>query len=121
MKNSILLFLIFLFVTSCNKTDKLSELENRITNIENKILVDNLDSVNSEFIKPFKVYEKIVLSELSNSPNQIISDYEFLIKEYPNSFWKHEAKKELKTLRNGKNTGQKKMDGNYLKNRRNLN
>ena len=104
MKNCILLFLILLIVTSCNKAEKLNEIENRITNIENqnKILVDSLNSLNSEFIKPFKVYEKIVLSELKNSPNQIISDYEFLIKDFPNSFWKHEAKKRIKNIEDRK-------------------
>ena len=57
-----------------------------------------MNSVNAEFIKPFKIYEKIVLSELENSPNQIISDYEFLIKNYPNSFWRHEAKKRIENV-----------------------
>jgi hypothetical protein len=104
MKNCILLFLILLIVTSCNKAENLNEIENRITNIENqnKILVDSLNSLNSEFIKPFKVYEKIVLSELKNSPNQIISDYEFLIKDFPNSFWKHEAKKRIENIEDRK-------------------
>lgn len=100
MKNIFLSFLVLLIVTSCTNTNKLDELENRIAKIErhNKILVDSLNSVNTEFIKPFKIYEKIVLSELENSPNQIISDYEFLIKYYPNSFWKHEAKKRIENI-----------------------
>ncbi|RPD99140.1 hypothetical protein EGM88_03885 [Aureibaculum marinum] len=101
MKNIILFFPILLIITSCTKTEKLNKLENRITKIENqnKILVDSLNYVNAEFIKPFKIYEKIVLSELENSPNKIISDYEFLIKNYPNSFWKHEAKKRIENIK----------------------
>jgi predicted methyltransferase len=100
MKNMILSFLFLLIVSSCTNTEKLTELENRIAKIENqnKVLVDSLNSVNAEFIKPFKIYEKIVLSELENSPNQIISDYEFLIKDYPNSFWRHEAKKRIENV-----------------------
>jgi len=79
----------------------MTNLENRISNIENqnKILTDSLNSVNTDFLKPFKIYEKIVLSELRNSPDKIISDYEILIKNYPNSFWKHEAKKRIENVK----------------------
>ena len=100
MKNIFVIIISILLFTSCNDSEKLKDLENRISNIENqnKILMDSLNSVNIEFIKPFKIYEKIVLSELKTSPNQIISDYEFLIKNYPNSFWKHEAKKRIENI-----------------------
>ncbi|MFD0990884.1 hypothetical protein ACFQ1R_12315 [Mariniflexile jejuense] len=100
MKNIFVIIISILLFTSCNDSEKLKDLENRISNIENqnKILLDSLNSVNIEFIKPFKIYEKIILSELKNSPNQIISDYEFLIKDYPNSFWKHEAKKRIENI-----------------------
>jgi len=100
MKNIFVIIITFSLITSCNNNEKLEGLEKRISNIENenKILNDSLESVMIEFIKPFKIYEKIVLSELKNSPSQIISDYEFLIKDYPNSFWKHEAKKRIENI-----------------------
>lgn len=100
MKNIFVIILTFILFTSCNDNEKLKDLENRISNIENqnKILSDSLESVNIKLIRPFKVYEKIVLSELKNSPSQIISDYKFLIKDYPNSFWKHEAKKRIENI-----------------------
>ncbi len=100
MKNIFVIIISILLFTSCNDSEKLKDLENRISNIENqnKILLDSLNSVNIEFIKPFKIYEKIILSELKKSPNQIISDYEFLINDYPNSFWKHEAKKRIENI-----------------------
>ena len=110
MKNIILLSSILLIVTSCVKTEKLNELENRIIKIENlnKRLLDSLNSINAKFIKPFKIYEKTVLSELENSPNQIISDYEYLIKDYPNSFWRHEAKKRIENIEKRKKYWTKK-------------
>ena len=100
MKNIFVLIISILLFTSCNDSEKLKNLENRIYNVENqnKILLDSLNSVNIDFIKPFKIYEKIILSELKKSPNQIISDYEFLINDYPNSFWKHEAKKRIENI-----------------------
>jgi outer membrane protein assembly factor BamD (BamD/ComL family) len=100
MKNTIITMLLTLFlITSC-KDDKIKDLENRISNIENqnKILNDSLDFVYAEFIEPFKMYEKIVLTEMENSPKQIITDYKNLIKHYPNSFWKHEAKKRIQNI-----------------------
>ena len=104
MKNCILLFLVFSTIISCDKAEKLNEIESRIANIEeqNKMLIDSLKLLNSEFIEPFKVYEKIVLSELKNAPNQIISDYQYLLKNFPNSFWKHEAKKRIENIENRK-------------------
>lgn len=47
MKSSLILFLFFSLITSCNKTDKLRELENRITSLENqnKLLVNSLNAV----------------------------------------------------------------------------
>jgi uncharacterized FlgJ-related protein len=100
MKNIFVFILIISLFTSCSNSNKMKDLENRITTIENqnKILMDSLKSVNAEFLKPFKIYRKIVLSELKKSPNQIISDYEFLIKNYPNSFWQHEAKKRMENI-----------------------
>lgn len=100
MKSTILILIMLLLVTSCNNTDPLSGLEARMTTLENqnKILLDSLNTVNTYFINPFKMYEQIVLSELENSPDQIISDYELLIHDYPNSFWKHEAKKRIEKI-----------------------
>jgi len=104
MKNTFVIILTLLLVVSCNKTDKINSLENQLTDIksQNRILVDSLNSVNTKFVKPFTIYEKIVLSESKNSPNQIISDYEFLIKKYPNSFWEDEAKKGIKNIESRK-------------------
>ena len=101
MKNIFVIIITFLLFSSCNNSDQMKNLENRINKVENqnKILLDSLNVVNTEFIKPFKIYEKIVLSEFKNSPNQIISDYEFLIKDFPNSFWKHEAKKRIENIK----------------------
>ncbi|WP_334058389.1 hypothetical protein [Polaribacter sp. P097] len=100
MKNVFATIITILVFTSCNDSRKLKDLESRISNIENqnKILSDSLKSLNAEFLKPFKTYEKIVLFEFKNSSNEIISDYEFLIKDYPNSFWKHEAKKRIENI-----------------------
>ncbi|EAQ41242.1 hypothetical protein [Polaribacter sp. MED152] len=105
MKNVFATIITFLIFTSCNDSRKLKDLESRISNIENqnKILSDSLKSLNAEFLKPFKAYEKIVLFEFKNSPNEIISDYEYLIKDYPNSFWKHEAKKRIENIKKRKN------------------
>ncbi len=96
MKNVYILIISTLFLISCNDSKKLKDLEKRIYNVENnnKILSDSLN----KFVKPFKIYEKIVLSELTKSPNQIILEYESLIKNYPNSFWKHEAVKRIKNV-----------------------
>ena len=71
MKNIFVLILTISLFTSCSNSNKMKDLENRITTIENqnKILMDSLKSVNAEFLKPFKIYRKIVLSELKKSPN----------------------------------------------------
>ena len=100
MKNTIPFLLTIFIVSSCTHNEKLSELEKRIIIVEsqNKILLDSLNSTKNKFIKPFKIYEQLVLSELKNSPNQIISDYKILINDYPNSFWKHEAKKRIENI-----------------------
>ena len=107
-----ILFIIItaLVFTSCNDSQKLKNLELRVSNIENqnRLLSDSLQSVNTEFIEPFKIYEKIILSEFKNAPNQIISDYEFLIKHYPNSFWIHEAKKRIENVKKRKKYWSKK-------------
>lgn len=110
MKYFFRIILVFTILTSCNKTDKLKGFEKRISNLENqnKILVDRLNYINTEFIKPFKIYEEIVLTELENPPNQIISDYDFLIKNYPNSFWKHEAKNRIENIKRRKKYWSKK-------------
>lgn len=78
----------------------MKDLELRITSLEkqHKTTLDSLNTLNTEFIKPFKTYEKIVLDEFKNSPTKTLSDYEDLIEDYPNSFWKHEAKKRMENI-----------------------
>lgn len=78
----------------------MKDLELRITSLEkqHKTTLDSLNTLNTEFIKPFKTYEKIVLDEFKNSPTKTLSDYEDLIEDYPNSFWKHEAKKRMANI-----------------------
>ncbi|SFW26286.1 hypothetical protein [Cellulophaga fucicola] len=104
MKNISILILIFSIATSCNDDSKMKDLENRILNIENKnkILSDSLHNVTTKFVTPFQLYEKIVLSELKTPPNKIIANYEALIKNYPDSFWQHEAKKRVENIKNRK-------------------
>lgn len=86
-----------LFLISCGSESKFEELEERVVYLEkqNKSLSDTLNIIYKQYLKPFRNYEKIVLSELRNPPNYLISGYEELIDEYPNSFWQHEARKRI--------------------------
>lgn len=101
MKTYFFCILTGLIFSSCSNNSELSVLETRITAIEkeNKTLKDSLNSINSDLIKPYQAYEKILLSELETSPDKIIADYELLIKTYPNSYWKHEAKKRIENVK----------------------
>ncbi|WP_440121497.1 hypothetical protein [Tenacibaculum sp. Ill] len=89
-KITLLLSLAFLF--SCKNT----ELETRLGQLEkeNLELKSKLDSVNT-FIHPFKDLEKIILNEVNNSPDSIISKYNHFIKRFPDSYWSIEAKKRV--------------------------
>ena len=96
---SILLFLsLFCVLTNCEKEDDfLSKELNELKN-SNKKLNAELDSLKKLYINPFKQYENIVLDESKNNPDSIINEYEKLIKNHPNSFWKHESERRIKNI-----------------------
>ncbi|MBD3864583.1 hypothetical protein [Olleya marilimosa] len=106
---SILLFLsLFCVFTNCEKEDvflskELNELKN-----SNKKLNAELDSLKKLYINPFKQYENIVLDESKNNPDSIINEYEKLIKNHPNSFWKHESERRIKNIEKRKKYWTKK-------------
>ncbi|MGB2684259.1 MAG: hypothetical protein WBC43_04510, partial [Olleya sp.] len=106
---SILLFLsLFCVLTNCEKEDDfLSKELNELKN-SNKKLNAELDSLKKLYINPFKQYENIVLDESKNNPDSIINEYEKLIKNHPNSFWKHESERRIKNIEKRKKYWTKK-------------
>lgn len=97
-RTSIIILFLFLSCKKENKEDDfLSKELNELLN-SNKKLNAELDSLKKLYINPFKQYENIVLDERKNNPDSIINEYEKLIKNHPNSFWKHESERRIKNI-----------------------
>lgn len=91
-----ILFLITILNSCSNKNrQEIQKLKTNINQLKESSseLEKRLDSIETNFIQPFKSYQKIVMNESQISPDSIISKYNALINKYPNSFWSHEAKK----------------------------
>jgi outer membrane protein assembly factor BamD (BamD/ComL family) len=100
MKLYYITILSILALISCNDDKKLDLIKTKIEEVEkqNNSLFDSLEIINNTYLTPFKIYEKIVLSEVNKSPEILIKEYKRLIKRYPNSFWMHEAKNRIKNI-----------------------
>lgn len=96
----VLIPIILLALITLSGNQKFWELENRISVVEtqNKILSDSVLYIQSNFIKPMKVYERIVFEEITRSPEETISEYRRLINMYPNTMWEDEAKKRIERV-----------------------
>ncbi len=100
MKQYFITILLILAFISCNDDRNLDLIKTKIEEVEkqNNSLFDSLEKINNNYLTPFKIYEKIVLSEVNKSPEILIKEYKRLIKKYPNSFWMHEAKNRIKNI-----------------------
>lgn len=97
MRKVLFVLIIILLVSSCaqNSKEQFIELETEIREVKdsNERLKNRLDSIDNNFLHPFYSFQKTLLMESDISPDSIISRYNQLIKEYPNTFWSHEAEK----------------------------
>lgn len=104
MKKFNFLIFVFLIITSCtNKSNdaQLNEKLNKLKDSHEKLIAE-FDSINNYYVKPFRIYENIVLKEKESNPDSIIKRYKKLIKNYPNSFWKHESERRIENIKKRK-------------------
>lgn len=101
MKKIIVIIILVFNTISCknnnSEMDKLNQKLNKVL-ITNNELIKHINSIDSEFMDPYLIYEEAVLNEYKRNPDSIISIYQNIIKKFPNSFWSHEAKKRIKNV-----------------------
>lgn len=103
MKHLVIIVILTATLFSCSNKDE-QEIEKlrvdmTLLSNSNTALQNELDSIRTFYIEPFKSYQEIVLKESQMNPDSIIREYETLINEYPNSFWSHEAKKRKENVK----------------------
>ncbi len=102
MKNIKILFILSILIFSgCAENQNNQDLKNDLVQLktDNAMLKKNIDSLNKEFILPFKLYQENVMSELKSHPDSIINSYKNIIAKYPKSYWSHEAKRRIENIK----------------------
>lgn len=74
--------------------------EKRLAALEKKQqeLQDSLAQIRLDYVEPLERYQDLVMKESQTHPDTLINGYTRLMKDYPNSFWSHEAKKRVKNI-----------------------
>ncbi len=93
-----MLFISAIALLSCGGDTK--KLEQRIADLQlqNDQLKKEQVTMQVSFFEPFNKYQELVLSEPTTHPDTLISKYNLLIKDYPKSYWNHEARKRIKKI-----------------------
>jgi len=75
-------------------------LKNEITQLksDNALFKKKLDSLNKDYVIPFRSYQDVIMNELKSNPDSIINSYNKIIDKYPNSYWSHEAKRRIENI-----------------------
>lgn len=97
----VFVFLIFACADNRKTEERLKTLEEKdsLLGKENKILKEELKSLNDSITTPFLTFQRIVKAEYNTSPYLIMQKYEDFIGSYHDTYWAHEAKKRLKNIK----------------------